>query len=614
MKTPLLRLVVFLGLLLGISKAMSAAAEPRLLNVQFAVDNSALKQGPAAFGLSPGDFWNRYSRDLPGGGYSSDGSLGGLKWADGSQSAVGLRIQNAPGAFGNGHPDPMFGTYLYPFNSEPITVTITNLPPGRYSVLAYGHGGPPNQQNTEFELRVGAASVGRGKTTVSADWLSGTWSEGAQYVRFARVDVAMGEPLILLSRGDGIATAFINGLQIIAEPEAFESLMNVTFGTTAAARKTGPAAVGQGVADVWNHYSRDAEGGGYKSFGALTNLTWADGSNSQVGLTIDNAPGAWGNGHLDPMFAVYLYPLGGGPNITVTITNLPLGRYSFYSYAHGGPPDNQNALVELSAGGVLYGERSTTPTAGWLSTNWSENIHYVRHANVVVYPGEPVVLVVKPGVANVSMINGLQIVRHDSPALVVLPAERFFTNSVSVRVFSGEAGAQVRFTVDGSEPLESSPVWGGTLRLTATTTLKVRQFRNSTPVGEVASATFSRVYALNDGITVEWRKRYFGEGYLTDPRVAVDADPDGDGADNLREFVAGTDPLDAFSGFAVSVRQVPVITWRSIAGKTYRIMRRESLSAGSWELFRQVTAEGDSTRLVDVDADRTWFYAIEPVR
>jgi hypothetical protein len=72
--------------------------------------------------------------------------------------------------------------------------------------------------------------------------------------------------------------------------------------------------------------------------------------------------------------------------------------------------------------------------------------------------------------------------------------------------------------------------------------------------------------------------------------------------------------LDAFSGFAVSVRQVPVITWRSIAGKTYRIMRRESLSAGSWELFRQVTAESDSTRLVDADADRTWFYAIEPVR
>lgn len=36
--------------------------------------------------------------------------------------------------------------------------------------------------------------------------------------------------------------------------------------------------------------------------------------------------------------------------------------------------------------------------------------------------------------------------------------------------------------------------------------------------------------------------------------------------------------------------------------------------AGFWELFRQVTAEGDTTRLVDADADRTWFYAIEPVR
>lgn len=65
MKTPLLRLVVFLGLLLGISKAMSAAAEPRLLNVQFAVDNSALKQGPAAFGLSPGDFGTATAATCP---------------------------------------------------------------------------------------------------------------------------------------------------------------------------------------------------------------------------------------------------------------------------------------------------------------------------------------------------------------------------------------------------------------------------------------------------------------------------------------------------------------------------------------------------------------------
>jgi len=596
------------------SSDIGLVAAPRLLNVQFGVDSSPEKIGPAAIGLAPNDYWNRYSRDLPGGAYSSDSSLSGLKWADGSPSGVGLRVQNAPGAFGNGHPDQMFGTYLYPFNSDPITITVTNLPAGRYSVLAYGHGGPPNQQNTEFELRIGATSEGRAKTTTSPDWLSTTWSEGSQFVRFANVEVTAGMPLILISRGDAIATAFINGLQIISEPDDFEALMNVSFGTDLTPRKTGPAAVGQGPRDIWNLYSRDAVGGGYKSFGALTNLTWANGQPSAVGLTIDNAPGAWGNGHSDPMFAIYLYPLGGGPNITVTLTNLPLGLYSFYCYAHGGPPDNQNAVVELSSAGTFYGQGSTTPNLGWLSKAWTEGVHYVRFTNVLAAPGHPVTLVVSPGVANVSMINGLQIVRHSATALVFLPAERLFTNSVDVRVIPNNADTEVRYTVDGSDPTLNSPILTGSLKLTATAILRVRQFRNSMPIGGVETATFSRVYALNDGISADWRRVHFGEGYLTDPRVAVYADPDGDGADNLREFVAGTDPLDAFSGFSVSIKQVPSITWRSIAGKSYRIMRRESLTAGSWELFRQVTAEGDTTRLIDADADRTWFYAIEPVR
>ncbi len=508
----------------------------------------------------------------------------------------------------------MFGTYLYPFNSEPIVITITNLPAGKYNVVAYGHGGPPNQQNTEFELRSGTVSYGTGKTTQTGDWLGTEWIEGSQYVQFSEVHVDPESPLILISRGDGISTAFINGLQIISRPQPQESVMNITFGAATSRKKVGPAAVGQGSADYWNIYSRDSESGGYKSFGGLSNLAWADGRTSSIGLTIDNAPGAWGNGHSDPMFADYLYPLGGGPNITVTITNLPTGRYSFYCYAHGGPPDAQNAAVSLSSAGIDYGELTTTSSPGWLSTTWQEGVQYVLFKGVVAFPDDAVVLLVNPGTAGVSMINGLQIVRENSPTLMFHPTGRLFTNSVSVSIIATEPGVQVRYTLDGSAPTESSPLWDGPLTLSKMTTIKALGFRGGATVGEVESATYSRVYALNDGISAEWRARYFGPDFLTDPRVAPYEDPDGDGADNLREYVAGTDPLDAFSGFSVSVRSVPAISWRSIPGKTYRIMRRQNLSEGEWELFRQVTADADTSRLVDADADRTWFYAIEPVR
>jgi sugar lactone lactonase YvrE len=58
---------------------------------------------------------------------------------------------------------------------------------------------------------------------------------------------------------------------------------------------------------------------------------------------------------------------------------------------------------------------------------------------------------------------------------------------------------------------------------------------------------------LTDGIPDSWRLGYFGPGFANDPRAAATADPDGDGANNFQEFLAGTNPLDA-----QSVPSVPI--------------------------------------------------------
>lgn len=61
---------------------------------------------------------------------------------------------------------------------------------------------------------------------------------------------------------------------------------------------------------------------------------------------------------------------------------------------------------------------------------------------------------------------------------------------------------------------------------------------------------------------------------LTSP---IHADSDGDGANDGSELAAGTNPLDGTSRFAVksSVKQDAnfTISWASVAGKTYRIVR-----------------------------------------
>lgn len=591
-----------------------------LLNINFGVDETPVRTGPAATGLSENDQWNLYSRDDGNGGYKQSGGLVNLKWADGSLSSAGMIIENAPGAWGNGNADPMFGVYLYAFNSDPVTITVTNLPSGRYTIYAYAHGGPPDEQNAAIEVLSGGTSYGIAKTTTKTGWNNTNWSEGRQYVRFTGVFLHPGSPLTIISRPDGISQAMINGLQIVAEPAEPLALLNVNFGVDATPVKTGFAATGLTDTDVWNLYSRDDGNGGYKSSGGLANLRWANGTTSPAGLTINNAPGAWGNGNPDSMFGVYLYPLGGGPDVTVTLTNLPAGTYQFYCYGHGGPPDIQNAKFELISEGISYGEKLTAKQPGWNNTNWAEGQQYVVYANVAVSGTLPVTIIAKPDGINIGMINGLQILRTGpyTPPLATLtltPSGGLFTNEVQVAMSANVAGLEIRYTLDGSNPTAASLLYSSPVRLTTATTVRAAVFSGGTAVSTVVTTTYSRVYALNDGITAEWRQRYWGDGYLTDPRVAAEADPDGDGATNLQEFTVGSDPTDPLSGFRTQLRMVPQLQWHSVPGLKYRVLRKQAITDPNWTLVKEITATGPLTRFTHEDSDDTHaIYVVEVVR
>jgi hypothetical protein len=104
--------------------------------------------------------------------------------------------------------------------------------------------------------------------------------------------------------------------------------------------------------------------------------------------------------------------------------------------------------------------------------------------------------------------------------------------------------------------------------------------------------------------------------YRWDPRVAAEADPDGDGATNLEEYHAGTHPLDATSVLRVrQVRLVPHITWDSVLGKRYRVLRQEQVEADFWKVLSPlVQATNTVTTFIDDEAlSRNAFYRIEPV-
>ena len=84
-----------------------------------------------------------------------------------------------------------------------------------------------------------------------------------------------------------------------------------------------------------------------------------------------------------------------------------------------------------------------------------------------------------------------------------------------------------------------------------------------------------------NGLPDWWEQTYFG-GLLG---TKANADPDHDGASNLAEWVAGTNPTNAASCLrllapVITATNSILIRWPSVAGKTYRLERATNLVSG----------------------------------
>jgi hypothetical protein len=84
----------------------------------------------------------------------------------------------------------------------------------------------------------------------------------------------------------------------------------------------------------------------------------------------------------------------------------------------------------------------------------------------------------------------------------------------------------------------------------------------------------------NDGIPDEWEQAYFGDSNNCDPND----DPDGDTINNSSEYVAGSNPTNTISVFAIT-NVIPaeegfVVQWSpSVDGRVYSVFWTESLTS-----------------------------------
>jgi hypothetical protein len=125
-----------------------------------------------------------------------------------------------------------------------------------------------------------------------------------------------------------------------------------------------------------------------------------------------------------------------------------------------------------------------------------------------------------------------------------------------------------------------------------------------------------------DGLPDQWMLAHFTH---VDPRSndksRASDDADGDSLTNLQEFRAGTNPNSATSWFhltAISRSGTDrLLTFASVAGKTYRIESKDDLLSATWILLEdQVSANGPSTQVTDSSAAslprRFYRVSVEP--
>lgn len=88
-----------------------------------------------------------------------------------------------------------------------------------------------------------------------------------------------------------------------------------------------------------------------------------------------------------------------------------------------------------------------------------------------------------------------------------------------------------------------------------------------------------------DGLDDRFQRRYFPR--WTAPIAGPNADPDGDGMNNLAEYIAGTNPTDPASVLRFSrvtnLSGRPNIEWLSVPGKTYQLFNAAQITGATWQ-------------------------------
>lgn len=142
---------------------------------------------------------------------------------------------------------------------------------------------------------------------------------------------------------------------------------------------------------------------------------------------------------------------------------------------------------------------------------------------------------------------------------VISPASQEYSGSILVNLTTDSEGAQIRYTLDESEPDSGSTLFTTDILLESTTTIKAKVFKDDLDPSGTSSATFTRILS---GFEIWIDTQDVGS------ETAASDNPDGDWANNLFEWAVGSLPNDGDSA-----PDPPGLSFNSLGRAVFTISR-----------------------------------------
>lgn len=489
---------LFNGMQIIASDAVPAASPTITELININLGQPGTRVGFAAVGQTAADFWNAAWNP----GYTLN-NVTGLKNANNVVTPVTLSVRNAPGAWGNGVNDGMYGGFEYPWDSGNMTLVLNNLTAGNYDFYLYAHDSV-DAGNALLELWSGMRNAGYKGTGIWGSWWNSTsWEEGQHYIVFRDVVVEAGQPVLIHVKRSEVDNALLNGLQIV--------------------NKGAVDANANGLPDAWeklyfgnlNHTaSEDYDGDGlsnYRENQLGTDPTKADTDGNGINDASDS----------ERVWVKTAIPTGGGSSTTYDTWNWVTSWHDGTGWA----------------GGYVY------PPSGQSKMHISDN-----HAGTHQHGFSKAKVVMRPNTGD-KLYAWVNLDPTYPPTEVMLQwyvMEENGTASWEHRAYWG--ANSINSGTDGTASrynMGALPAAGGWVRLEVPASMFELEGHIIEGVtftlygGRAAWGAAGRLIPDMDGNGLEdaWEQANFGH-----LGVSASADPDGDGMSNLEEFKNGTNP------------------------------------------------------------------------